>query len=141
MRLGTISYACMMSPPSRRRSLPHCSTASRRNFLATFGWTQNRVAKPFTRTLRMVSSKRPTRFGATSSYCGSAINCLQIRVKVPRCDLQSSSLFVCEERYSGGFPSCSSVRLYKILICRSCDRSIRRRSMLTYGFRRLWMLR
>jgi hypothetical protein len=44
--------------------------------LATFGWTQNRVAKTFTRTLQMVSSRRPTRFGATSSYCESAINYL-----------------------------------------------------------------
>src|SRR5258708_36264194 len=60
-------------------------------------------------------------------------------VKVPGCDLQSSSLFVCEERYLGGFPSCSSVRLYKILICWSCDRSIRCWSMLTYGFR--WQCR
>jgi hypothetical protein len=32
--------------------------------------------------------------------------------------------------YLGGFPSCSSViRLYKVLICQSCDRSIRCRSI------------
>src|SRR5260221_13841460 len=66
---------------------------------------------------------------------------LKSRVIVLRRDLQSSRLFVREEGSLGGFPSCSSVRLYKILICRSCDRSVRCWSMLMYGFRRLWMLR
>jgi hypothetical protein len=50
----------MMSPPSRGRSLSRCSTASGRNFLATFGWIQNRVAQPYARTLRTASSRRPT---------------------------------------------------------------------------------
>ena len=141
MRLETILYACMMSPPSRRRSLTHSSTSFGRYFLATLGKTPNRVAKPFVRTLRTALLRVPTRLGATSSYCGSAINGLYIMVKVPRRDLQSSSLFVCDEEYLGGFPSCSSVRLYKILTWRSCDRSVRCRSMFTYGFRRLWILR
>src|SRR5260221_3025541 len=66
---------------------------------------------------------------------------LKSRVIVLRCNLQSSRLFVHEEGSLGGFPSCSSVRLNKILICWSCDRSVRCWSMLTYGFRRLWMLR
>src|SRR6266436_2958782 len=76
MHLATISCACMMSPPSRQHSLPHCSTAPRRNFLATFGWTENQVTKPFTRTLQIVSSRQPTCFRATSLYCGSEMNCL-----------------------------------------------------------------
>ena len=140
MHLATIPSACMMSPPSRRRSFPHCSTSSGRYFLATFGETQNWVARPFVRTLRMESSRGPTRFGATSSYCGSTI-VFKFKTKLPRCDLQFSSLFVWEEMYLGGFPSCSSVRLYKSLICQSCDRSIRCWSILAYGFRRLWTLR
>ena len=137
----TISCACMISPPSRRRSLPHCSMTSGINFPETCGETSNRVAKPFVRTLRTVPLTGLISFGATSSYCGSAMNCLYIRVKILRHNLQSSSLFDREEGYLGGFPSCSSVRLYKSLICRSCDRSVRCWSMLTYGFRRLWMRR
>jgi hypothetical protein len=50
---------------------------------------------------------------------------LNMGVKVPRHNLQPSRHFVCKERYLGGFPSCSSVRLYKSLICWSCNRSIR----------------
>jgi hypothetical protein len=53
-----------------------CSKASGRRFLATFGSTQNPITKPFTRTLRMVSSRQPTRFGTTNSYCGSAMDCV-----------------------------------------------------------------
>ena len=137
MHLETISCVCMMSPPSRRQSLPHCSTSSGRNLLATFDETQNRVTKPFVRTLRMVSSRGPTRFGATSSYCGSAIIVFRFRVKALTHNLQSSSPLACEGRYLGGFPSCLSIKLYKILICQSYDRSASCRSMLMYRFCRL----
>jgi len=74
MHLGTISCTCMMSPPSRQCSFPHCSTSSGINFLMTFGKAQNWVAKPFVMTLRMALLRGATHFGATSLYCGSATN-------------------------------------------------------------------
>src|SRR5260221_3602526 len=51
---------------------------------------------------------------------------LKSRVIVLRHNLQSSRLFVREEGSLGGFPSCSSVRLYKILLMSSSENLPRR---------------